>query len=172
MGRRHDRFAGSIALGDDIFLNDGNRLNRNLDAEISARDHDSVGGRNDRIELGERLVFFDLSNDRYAFVPFGDKRLRSLHVFSRTHEGERYVINASFETELQKLKIALGDRWDIQRTVGIVDAYGSAQIAAEFDRRIDLRRALSDDQQRDLSVLKIKALADSDVCRPGRDRSC
>ena len=37
------------------------------------------------------------------------------------------------------------------------------KIAAELDGRLDLGRVLSDDEQRDLSVLEIEALADRDV---------
>ncbi len=91
----------------------GNRLDGNLDPEIAARHHDAVGGGDDRIELVERLVLLYFGDDRYAFVPFGDKRLGAFYVFSGTHEGKRDVIHASVESELQELKVPLGNRCDV-----------------------------------------------------------
>ena len=38
-----------------------------------------------------------------------------------------------------------------------------AQVAAELDGRLDLGRALSDDEQSNLAVLQVEALADRDV---------
>src|SRR5581483_11473980 len=95
----------------------------------------------------------------------GDEGFRTFDVLGRSHEREGDVIDAVVETELQKRKVAFGDRRDVERAVRVVDADGGAQLAAELDRRIDLRRALRDDEQRDLAVLQVEPLADRDVGR-------
>ena len=98
-------------------LDDRHGFDRNLDAEIAARDHDAVGGGDDVIELGERLVLLDLGDDRHALVPFRDERFGALDVFGRTHERERDVIDALLEPELEILEVARRDRRDVQRAV-------------------------------------------------------
>src|SRR5580700_9361943 len=160
---RDDRFAGTVALGNDFFLHDRHRLDRNLDAEVAASDHDAVGRRDDAVQLRQGFVLFYFGDYRYALVAFRHESLDAFDVFGRAHERDRDVVDTVLQSKLEELEIALRDRGNIQRTIGVIDSLSGAQVSAELDGRLDLVRALSDDEQSNLAVLQVETFADRDV---------
>ena len=148
------------------FLRDRHGLDRNLDAEVAARDHDAVGGGDDGVEFDQRLVLLDLGDDRHALVAFGHERLNALDVLGGAHERERDIVDVVFQPERQITRNRDGVTDGMfSEPSGIADALRRPQVAAELHGRLDLARALADDLQDDLAVLEVEALPDLDVGR-------
>ena len=57
------------APAQDLPLDDGHALGRELDAEIAARDHDAVGGGDDALEVLDRVGRLDLGDDGRGLAP-------------------------------------------------------------------------------------------------------
>src|SRR5581483_1122867 len=79
-------------------------------------------------------------------------------------------VDALREAEVEVLEIAIGDGFDVERAVGIVDPLALAQLAAALDDRADVRAFDARHAQRDRAVGEIDALADFDVARETRVR--
>ncbi len=140
-------------------------LDRHLDAEIAARDHDAVGGLDDRIQLGERLVLLDLGDHGNALSALRDEVLHARHVGDGAHERDRHVVDAVLEPEGEILEVALRHRWDVEYAVAIGDALRGTQIAAHLDGGLDVVGTLAGHAQRDLTVLQVDAFPHLDVGR-------
>ena len=124
---RDDGLAGTIALCNDLFLNDRHGLDRHFGSEIAARDHDAVGAFDDAVELDQRLVFFDLGDDRNALASLGDKTLDALDVRRRSHKRDRNVVNAVIEPKGEVFEIERRHRGDVERALAVVDALRGTQ---------------------------------------------
>ena len=163
--RRNDGLRSAICARDQILLYQRHLFERDLDAEIAARDHDAVGHGHDRIDRVERFVLFDLRDDRYVLAAFRNEALDPRHVFGRLHEGHRDPIDVLRNAESEVLEIAIGDGRDRERSVGIVDALLTAQFAADFDARFDPVVRRRNDAQLDRAVRKIDRPARFNVAR-------
>ena len=76
--RRGDhRAAGPVRGADDPLLGGRNPLDRDLDAQIAARDHDRVGGGDDRVEPLQRLLLLDLRHQRQIGQRRAPRRCRA-----------------------------------------------------------------------------------------------
>ena len=59
-------FAARFASAISSLLHDRHALDRDLDAEVAARDHDAVGGGDDLVDARHRLGLLDLRDHRHA----------------------------------------------------------------------------------------------------------
>ena len=64
LGRHDDRLGVAPGLVDDPLLQERHVLERALDAEVAAGDHDAVEGLDDLVEVVDRLRLLDLGDDR------------------------------------------------------------------------------------------------------------
>ena len=62
--RRDDRLAQMIGRADHHFLHGGNALLGDFQTQVAARNHDAVDVFENAVEMVQRLVFFDLGDDR------------------------------------------------------------------------------------------------------------
>ena len=104
--RRDHGLARSTAEPDDPLLHERHVGGADLDAEIAARDHQPVGGRDDRIELLDRLGLLDLRDHALAPAELGDHRAQVLDVLGAAHERERDVVGVLLDREREVLAIA------------------------------------------------------------------
>ena len=80
------RLAGRVALGDDLFLDDGDFVDRDGDTHVTAGDHDPVGGLHDRIDVSYRFPAFDLGDDPARGPGRLDQIGRFVYVLVVAHE--------------------------------------------------------------------------------------
>ena len=64
LGRHDHRLAGEAAGGDDLLLQHGDGVERHLDPEVAAGDHQAVGRVGDLVEVLDRGLALDLGDDR------------------------------------------------------------------------------------------------------------
>ena len=88
--RRGDhRTAELVAERDDALLRDRHLLERQLDAEVAARDHHRVGRAHDALDVLERGVLLDLRDDEHLLR---NLRAQLGDVGGASHEAEREVL--------------------------------------------------------------------------------
>ena len=116
----------------------------------------------------ERLVLLDLGHDGDRQACLTDVVLDAPHVLRRPHERDGDPVDALRDPEVEVLEIAIGDRFELERAVGIVDPLPLAQLAAGLDDRVHVRSVDRLHAQRDRTVGEVDALADLDVAREAR----
>jgi hypothetical protein len=149
--RRHDhRLGGGACLAHQAFLDRGNVLHRQLDAEIAARDHDPVGQIEDLVEDLQRRGLLDLGQDRRAAAR---KVARLDHVGGPLHEAQRQPVDAEAAGEFQIGPVLGRERGDGQFHIGDVHALAVRDGAADNDGAIGMVAPAILDPEPDLAVI-------------------
>ena len=134
--RRRDRRLPVLERAeDDPLLDERHGRGADLDAEVAARDHDRVGGADDRVQLVERLGLLDLGDDVGLRVGGVQELAQPAAVGGRAHERERDVVDAERERELEVGEVLLRHRGDGDGHARDVDALVGADRAADHDQR-------------------------------------
>ena len=77
-----------------MLLNDRDFFGRHFDAEVAARDHDSVGGFENFFQMIDGLWLFKLGNDRNVAVVGGDDLLHHADVGGGADERKRHRVHS------------------------------------------------------------------------------
>ena len=152
--RENDRAAERAGAGDDRLLDARDLLERTLEPEVAARHHDAVGGRQDRVELLERLRPLDLRDERHVGVRRAHDPPRRVAVVGRLHEAQRHEVDAERQAELQVLFVLRRHRRRRQFDAGRVDALVLPELAAVDDLGHELAVAALAHAQLDLAVVE------------------
>jgi hypothetical protein len=112
-------------------LHPGHLLERHLDPQIAAGDHESIRDLHDLVETRERLRFLELRHDERLAA--GDlAHLR--HVVRALHEGERDPIDPGIERRFQIGPVLFRHGGNGNRRVGQAHALAVRDLARDFDR--------------------------------------
>jgi hypothetical protein len=118
------------AFVDDGLLQTGERRVPHLHAEITARDHDHVGGVDDAGELRDRLVPLDLRHDaRVAAARRAQQLARQLDVGGIAHERQREIVEAVCCGKADVLAILVGERRRRDAAALAIDTLAVRQLA-------------------------------------------
>ena len=143
-----------VALGDDLLLDVGNELGRDLDTQVATSDHDAVGSLEDLVELLDAQGALDLGEDRNVLAAVGKAELADLlDGLAVTDEGRRNVIDVLGEAEQDVLAIALGDGGQGDVDVGDVDALALADQAVVQDDAVHVLAVDGLDLEADQAVV-------------------
>ncbi len=114
LGRGDHGLRRAVRARDQVLLDQRDLFERDLDAEIAARDHDPVGDRDDLVDALERFVLLDLRDDGDVLAVLGDEILDADDVVGGAHERDRDPIDAGLDAEREMLEIAVGHRRDVR----------------------------------------------------------
>ena len=124
------RLAGAAGGAGDLLLDAGHLLERHLDAEVAAGDHQRVGELDDRGEALDRLRLLDLGQDAGAAA--GD--LPDLgEILGALDEGERDPVDAGVERRLEVGAVLGGEGAEGEGGVGDADALAVGEPGADLD---------------------------------------
>ena len=130
--RDHHRLAGAARGARDLLLDAGHFLERHLDAEIAARDHQRVGEVHDLGEARHRLRLLDLGHHGRAAA----RDLLGLRdVLRPLDERQRDPVDAGIEAGFEVGAVLLGQRREADRGVGQAHALARRELAADLDAR-------------------------------------
>ena len=155
--RRGDRRARELAgLREQVLLDERHELDRQLDAEVAARDHDAVRGADDLVHAVDGLRLLDLRDERQARV-LADE----LDVLRAAHERQRDEVDADLLARGEVLEVLLRDGRDLLERAGDVEALARRDRAAHLDLGVDLeaRRPHRLDAQADGAVGEVHDVA-------------
>ena len=114
--RGHDhRLRQAAGELDRALLHDRHRLERQLDAEVAARDHDRVERLDDLLERVDGLRLLDLGDDRHATADLRHDLVHAVDVGGVAHERERDEVGAELEAPAQVGLVLLGQRGHVHR---------------------------------------------------------
>ena len=136
-----DRLASLVALADDLFLDQRNVLGRNLNAEVTASDHDAVGDFENRIEVLDAFEVLDLRHDLHVAIVLLDELADGQDVLRTLDKGSSDEIEVLLAAEDDVLRILLRDRRQAEGYARSSDALLRAHLAAVLDRRDDVLAA-------------------------------
>ena len=118
LGRHDDGHLGQPRLPDDVALDDRHLLQRHLDAEVTAGDHDGVHEGQDTGEVGDHLGSLELGDDGDARPAIEEEFADLLNVGGRAHERHRDVVDAMGDPEAEILAVLVGETRHGQRDPG------------------------------------------------------
>ena len=105
LGRDDHRDLRAAGLTDDLLLDVRHVLDRHVDAEVAARDHDRVHLAQDARKVVDDLVALELGDDRQVGALLTQERTHLVDVGGRAHERHGDVIDTLAEPEAQVLAI-------------------------------------------------------------------
>ena len=112
--RRDDRLPRPQRLPNEALLEDADLLDRHFDTQISARDHETVGGREDLVHPLERPCPFDLRDDERLVAEAAGSFAHGLDVGGGLHERLAHGVDAVPKREFEAPAIVLGERGDAE----------------------------------------------------------
>ena len=98
---RDDRNSQTVGFADQLLLKQRNLFGRHFHAEVAPRHHHAVTQWKNRVDLIDRLEFFDLGHHRGFVALLADQTTDLLHVGGIAHKTEGNPIHPLAETELQ-----------------------------------------------------------------------
>ena len=118
---------------DDLLLHDRDLLDRQLDAEVAARDHHAVRGAHDLLGARDRLRLLDLRHQRQPRV------LAQLDdLLGAADEAQRDDVDADPLARAHVLEVLVGHRGQRRGLARDVQALARGDRAADLDDRVDL----------------------------------
>ncbi len=156
LGRDHHRLAGATRRTDHLLLQAGHLLERQLDAEIAARDHHRIGDVENVRKVLDRLRLLHLGHHRDAAA--GDL-FRLGDVVGPLDERQRDPVGAGVERGFEIGVILAGQRGDAEH--GVRDAHPLArrEPAADLDPGHRPLRGHFDRNEPDLAVVEQQSVA-------------
>ena len=95
---------------DRALLHQRHLFERQLHAEVAARDHDRVERQHDRLEIVDRLGLLELGDHGYATPDAVHHLVHQLDVGRRPHERQRDQVDTQPQRELEVLDVLVGHR--------------------------------------------------------------
>ncbi len=126
-------FAMRRASLDGALLHDRHGLQRQLDAEVAAGDHDAVERVDDLFEVVDGLRLLDLRDDGDAHALLRHDLVHALDVGRAAHEGERDQVGADAQAPAQVVLVLLAQRGNADGDAGQVDALVVRDRAGDDD---------------------------------------
>ena len=105
LGGGDDRLPVPVGLPDQLLLNQGHLLERELNAEIAPGHHDAVGGVEDGGQMLEGGVLLDLGNQLDVF---GDQPAEPFDILRAADEAHPEIVGAEFGGPNRVLAVLLG----------------------------------------------------------------
>ena len=157
---RHDHRLGVLA-GDlnGALLHQRDVLQRDLNAQVTAGDHDRVEGQDDRLERVDGLWLLQLGDDRHAAADLVHDLVNELDVRRGAHEGQRDEVHAHLQGEAEVLAVLLAERRhrDVHPWQGHALVIGDRAALDDLADHVVILDSLAD--QRDLAVVDKQAVA-------------
>lgn len=123
------RLAGDVALGDHHLLCYEHLRGRDLNAEITARDHDPIGDLEDGVEVVHALLILDFGNDLDVMALRAKDVANVQDVLLTPDEGGENHIDAVLDAKLQVSLVLLRQRGKVDVRAGQVHALLAADLA-------------------------------------------
>ena len=149
---------------DGALLHERHVLERHLDAEVAAGDHDAVEGRDDALEVVDRLRLLDLGDDGHARAELVHDRVDVGDVVGRAHEGQGDHVDAEAHREAEVLAVLVGQRGHADRDAGQVDALVVADTSPPTTVSVSTSVSVDlDGPEHDLAVVDEQEVTGADV---------
>ena len=163
-GRDHDAIPGA-ALVDDGLLQARQLRIPHLNAQVTARHHHYVGGFDDALQVGDRLVTLDLRHDPGFTARFAHELPRQLDIGGIARERHGDVINFLLRAELDVLAVPVGERGCRNSAALAIQALAVGKLAAHSHVGVDFRSTDAIDVEHDLPVVQQEYITGGDVFR-------
>ena len=152
---------------DRALLHDRHRLERQLDAEVAARDHDRVERLGDLLERVDGLRLLDLGDDGHPPADLVHDLVHARDVGGVAHERQGDEVGTELEAPPQVGLVLVGERRHVDRHAGQVDALVVRDRAGDDDAGRDDDAIGLDDLDAHLAVVDQQEVARLDVVRAG-----
>ena len=161
-----ENFEWRPARLEEPLLNDRDALQRQLDPEVAAGDHDPGRGLDDLLGVLGRLRLLDLRDQRCVDAVRAQALLDGAQVVARAHEGHGEHVDVLFDGEVDPLEIGLGNGRQLFLEPRQVDPLVRRDRAAGLDLAQRLVGVGVRDPQPDAAVGEVDEVALVD--RPGQ----
>ena len=119
--------------GEQALLHERHVLDRQLDAEVAAGDHDPVGRVDDLLAVGGRLRLLDLGDQRHVHAALGEVVADRVEVLAPAHEREGEEVHAHLDPRVDQRDVLRTHRRQRDRDVGQVEPLARRYAAADLD---------------------------------------
>ncbi len=146
-------------------MHQGHLLERELAPQVSSRHHHRVRLFDDRVDLLERDLFFDLSHHRDVR---GQARTQVAHVLRRAHERQRHAVGPDLERQLEIRLIFFRQGRRRESDTRQVDPLTPSDVAAQHHLGLDPRRRHAPHAQLDLAIVEQNPVVHRQLLRQRR----
>ena len=122
---------------DNLLLQNRHRLQRTLDPEVAAGNHNTVGKLDNIFQFDDRARFFKLGNNQR---PVADQRFCRPHVVGRLNKRKADPVHAHFQGKFQIAPVFFGNCGNRQFDVRQIDALVAGKFSADLNFRHRARR--------------------------------
>ena len=161
--RDDDGLAGDRALADHLALQDRQLLEGDLHPEVTARDHDGVGRREDGVEIVDPLLVLDLGHEPLVAPGRVDDAAHLLDVLRAANERQRDEVDVLLDRERDVLAVLLRDRREVHADARQVHVLAGAKRAAVEHPTLQAVRQHLEHLEVDEPVVDGEPLADLEV---------
>jgi hypothetical protein len=134
LGGGYDRESQLVGDPDDLLLGAGHTLGRQLHAEVSAGDHDAIGGAGNLTEIGQCLRALDLGDETGLVTAAGKCDVPcQLEIAGIVYEAQSQVIDTHPDGELHVVTVNLGKGATLDRGARQGNALAGLEMTAAPD---------------------------------------
>ncbi len=133
LGCRNNRFCCTIRLQDELFLGDGHLLYGDLDPQVSAGNHETVGCIDDRIYLLKGFLAFYLCHHKGLFPECPGKFLYLHDIFRALCKRYTEEIDTGFQAEFHKFQVFFSNWIHGKPGIGEVHPFVGEELTAGND---------------------------------------
>ena len=131
-------------------------MQRTLDPEVAAGNHNTVGKLDNIFQFDDRTRFFKLGNNQR---PVADQRFCRPHIVGRLNKRKADPVHAHFQGKFQIAAIFFGNGGNRQFDVRQIDALVAGKLAADLNFRHRTYRVAGLDRQDDVAVVEQQLVA-------------
>src|SRR5712691_8794694 len=152
--------AATVALANDLLLDDGDLFRGNLNSQVAARYHDTVGDVENRIQVYQRLGLLNLGNEGNDMTCLFHDLTGQGDVLRTADEREGNVVNLGFQGKLEVSFVLRRESLGTQSDPRHVHAFVGAEHSAKHDLGNHLPCAVGSEHLKfQLAIVKQDAVA-------------
>ena len=129
LGGADDRLTLNVTLGDHHLLGNEDLGGRNLDAQVTTGNHDTVRLLENFIEVVDTLLVLNLGNDLNLLTLFAENFTDMTDVTSTADERSKDHLNLVLNTKFEVVNVFLGEGWEVDISARQVNTFPGADFA-------------------------------------------
>lgn len=159
LGGDDDGLSNDVALGNHHLLSKEDLAGRDLDAEVTTGDHDTIRLLENIVKVGNTLFVLNLDDDLDVRAFGAQDGANVANIVARADERRENHVNAILHTEREIVLVFLGEGGEINGGLWKVHTLARGDVARVEGSDVDVGSINRKNEQRENSVVDVDQLA-------------